>query len=140
MRRRSVPRSLRHAIRERALNRCEYCRHPATFSSAPCVCEHVIPRAMGGGDSLEELAWSCPACNTRKCDKTQAPDPQTQRGVPLSNPRLDQWSRHFRWSADGLLMIGRTDIGRATVDALQLNRPEVINLRRALKALGEHPP
>jgi hypothetical protein len=31
-------------------------------------------------------------------------------------------------------------MGRATVLALQLNRLELVNLRRALAAIGEHPP
>jgi hypothetical protein len=35
---------------------------------------------------------------------------------------------------------GRTARGRATVDALRLNRPELINLRRILLLVGEHPP
>jgi hypothetical protein len=32
-----------------------------------------------------------------------------------------------------------TAIGRATVEALQLNRQELVNLRRLLYAAGEHP-
>jgi hypothetical protein len=39
-----------------------------------------------------------------------------------------------------LLIIGRTAIGRATVAALQINRTELLNLRRVLRAAGEHPP
>jgi hypothetical protein len=38
-----------------------------------------------------------------------------------------------------LEIIGLTPTGRATVSALQLNRAEVINLRRILFAVGEHP-
>lgn len=37
-------------------------------------------------------------------------------------------------------IIGLTPTGRATVEALRLNRPEVVNLRRLLFAHGEHPP
>lgn len=37
-------------------------------------------------------------------------------------------------------MLGRTPIGRATVEALHLNRPELVNLRRLLRDVGEHPP
>lgn len=33
-----------------------------------------------------------------------------------------------------------TLIGRATVDALCLNRQALVNLRRVLVAAGEHPP
>lgn len=135
-----IPRTLRRAVRERARNRCEYCRHPAHFSSAPYACEHVIPRVLGAGNTLAELAWACPACNGHKSDKTHAYDPKTKRLVSLFNPRRQKWSEHFAWSADWRLVIGRTATGRATVEALQLNREELRNLRGALIPLGAHPP
>jgi hypothetical protein len=36
-------------------------------------------------------------------------------------------------------IIGLTATGRVTVDSLQLNRTELVNLRRLLYAAGEHP-
>jgi hypothetical protein len=39
-----------------------------------------------------------------------------------------------------MLIIGLTPTGRATIEALHLNRANVVNLRRVLYALGEHPP
>src|SRR5438874_918388 len=65
---------------------------------------------------------------------------QTGRVVALFHPRRQRWTRHFAWSEDFLVIIGRTATGRATVEALQLNRPELLNLRRALRTIGEHPP
>jgi hypothetical protein len=56
------------------------------------------------------------------------------------NPRTQDWKRHFRWSEDGLLIIGRTAVGRATKRALHLNRRELVNLRYLLSTVGEHPP
>gem|GEM_PF-4995517 len=38
------------------------------------------------------------------------------------------------------LIIGITPIGRATVEELQLNRNGVVNLRKVLYQMGEHPP
>jgi hypothetical protein len=78
--------------------------------------------------------------NSHKYDKVRATDPRTGRLVPLFNPRRQQWWRHFAWSGDYLLVHGRTAIGRATVACLALNRLELVNLRRALFRLGEHPP
>ena len=60
--------------------------------------------------------------------------------MPLFNPRLAQWSEHFTWRAGYTEIIGLTESGRATVDALQLNRPAVVNLRRVLVLAGVHPP
>ena len=140
MRRQAIPRALRRLVRDRAANCCEYCRHPATYACAPFVCEHVRPRVRGAGNTMSELAWACPACNSHKYDKVNARDPQTGRVVPLFNPRRQRWSRHFAWSEDFWLIQGRTPTGRATVMTLHLNRLERINLRRALAGIGEHPP
>ena len=82
----------------------------------------------------------CSFCNGHKYAKTHARDPQTGRSVPLFNPRRQRWSRHFVWGTDFLLIEGRTATGRATVAALLLNAPALLNLRRALRAAGEHPP
>ena len=136
----AIPRAVRRQVRDRAGDRCEYCRHPASYSCAPFVCEHVLPRVLDAGSTAEELAWACPACNGHKYAKTHAPDPHTGRSAPLFNPRRQRWSRHFAWSPDHLLMEGRTAAGRATVAALHLNSPALVNLRRALAAVGEHPP
>ena len=140
MRRRAIPRVVRRQVRDRAGNRCEYCQHRADFSCAPFVCGHVVPRVRGSGSSIAELAWACPACNGHKYAKTHTIDPQMGRSVPLFNPRCQRWSRHFAWSTDFLHLEGRTATGRATVAALHLNCPALVNLRRALRALGEHPP
>ena len=135
-----ISRALRRQIRARAAGRCEYCQYPDEFTCAPFVCEHIQPRAHGGGDTPEELAWSCAGCNGHKADKIQAVDPQSGRLTPLFNPRRQTWARHFRWSIDGLLIVGRTAVGRATIAALELNRVELVNLRQMLFLVGRHPP
>jgi hypothetical protein len=140
MAREAIPRAVRRQVRDRAGDRCEYCQLPARFSCAPFVCEHVVPRVRGAGSAPTELAWACPACNGHKYAKTHAPDWQTGRSVLLFNPRRQRWSRHFAWSTDFLRIEGRTARGRATVAALHLNCPALVNLRRALHAVGEHPP
>lgn len=140
MARKVVARAVRRQVRDRAGNRCEYCQHPASYSCAPYVCEHVRPRVRGAGNTLAELAWACPGCNSHKYEKTHACDPQTGRIVPLFNPRRQRWSRHFAWSADFLYLHGRTAMGRATAEALHLNRAELVNLRHALLVMGVHPP
>ena len=124
---------------ERARWRCEYCLSPAAYSTQPFEIDHIIPRSKNGGTTPENLAFSC-GCNSYKSDKTRARDPQTGRTVSLFHPRRQRWLQHFAWSTDALRILGRTAIGRATVETLQLNRPELINLRRILRAVGEHPP
>ena len=83
----AIPRAVRRLVRDRSGNRCEYCLHPASYASGPFVCEHVLPRARGAGNTPMELAWACSGCNSHKYDKTQARDPATGQSVPLFNPR-----------------------------------------------------
>ncbi len=47
---------------------------------------------------------------------------------------------HFIWSADRLHLIGLSPIGRATIEALELNRVRAIRIRAADLAVGRHPP
>ena len=134
-----IPAALRRRVQARANGLCEYCRAADSVSNASFHCDHILPRNAGGETKLANLAWACPWCNTHKRTKTHARDPQTGRQVPLFNPRLKQWKRHFRWNESLLYIIGRTQTGRATVDALNMNRPEHVNRRRLLLAAGEHP-
>lgn len=134
-----VSRPLVRLVADRAGMRCEYCRIPAAFVPAPFEVDHIIPRAKGGLTTEDNLAYAC-ACNAYKGDRTRALDPLMGRVVPLFNPRRQVWKRHFQWSEDAALLVGRTATGRATVALLQMNRPSLINLRRALIGLGEHPP
>jgi len=46
---------------------------------------------------------------------------------------------HFAWSEDATRIIGLTPTGRATVEALQINRPQMVHLRRLWLRMGKHP-
>jgi hypothetical protein len=71
---------------------------------------------------------------------THARDPVSQAIVTIYNPRQKRWSERFAWNEDFTAIVGLTQTGRATVQALELNRPPLINLRRILFQAGEHPP
>ena len=130
----------RQAVFRRAGGRCEYCRSPDDYSPGPFSVEHILPRAEGGSGELDNLAWSCSGCNGHKYSKTSAIDPGSRQSVPLFHPRRQLWPDHFQWSEDYTLVIGITPAGRATVEALHLNRARLVNLRRILAAGGLHPP
>lgn len=131
---------IRRSVAERAGNLCEYCYCSSDFSSSPYAVEHINPRAGGGTGELENLAWSCQGCNGHKLAATMARDLMTGEQVTLYHPRQQDWAEHFQWGMDGLILIGITPTGRATIERLQLNRPSVINLRRVLTGFGLHPP
>ena len=128
------------AVAERANGCCEYCRSQVRFAIQPFSIEHIIPRSAGGETVLDNLALSCQGCNNHKYNKTEGRDPVSGDTVPLYHPRKQRWSNHFAWNDDFTLIIGLTPIGRSTVEALQLNREGIVNLRRVLYAMGEHPP
>jgi len=80
-------------------------------------------------------------CNAHKADKTQAIDPVTGMAVELFNPRRQSWFEHFRWTDDGLRIVGLTPVGRATAAALGLDSdPLAIEVRGYWVAAGWHPP
>ncbi len=132
--------AVREGVIRRARNHCEYCRCPQEYSPDPFAVEHIIPRASGGTDDPENLALSCMGCNGHKFTKRSAPDPINGRVVALFHPRRERWGDHFGWNEGFTRAIGLTSTGRATVSALQMNRPGVVNLRRVLAADGKHPP
>lgn len=67
-------------------------------------------------------------------------DPDSGKDVSLFHPRKHVWNDYFIWSADKLRIIGLTSIGRATVEALELNRERAVCIRAADIAVGRHPP
>jgi hypothetical protein len=129
----------RAVVVERARGCCEYCWSQARFATQSFSVEHIVPRSKGGTTSLENLALSCQGCNNHKYSHVEARDPISGQTVPLYHPRQQRWLDHFAWNDDYTLIIGISPIGRATVAALRLNREGVVNLRRVLYALGEHP-
>lgn len=130
----------RKLVEERANGLCEYCRCPQDFSPPRFTLEHIIPKSKDGTDDLDNLALACSACNNSKYDKTESIDPSTKHTASLYHPRNDVWDEHFMWNRDFTEIIGLTKTGRATVEALKLNRERIINIRKSLYLLGKHPP
>ncbi|BAZ46936.1 HNH endonuclease (plasmid) [Chondrocystis sp. NIES-4102] len=127
-------------IRQRANYLCEYCHASEQWQYVRFTIDHVIPLAQGGVDSLENLALACFHCNRRKSNNLIGIDPQLEIKTPLFNPRCDRWYDHFIWSVDQLYIVGLTATGRATVEALAMNRERVIHIRAADRDVGRHPP
>jgi hypothetical protein len=136
----SVPADLRDRVIQRARGSCEYCRSQSRFATQSFSVEHIVPGSKGGTTTGDNLVLACQGCNNHKYIKVEALDLVTGQNVPLFHPRHERWEDHFAWNGDCTMVIGLTPIGRATVEALQLNREGLVNLRRAVYAIGEHPP
>jgi hypothetical protein len=136
---RRISADVREQVSVRAGGCCEYCRSQARYATQSFSVEHILPRVQGGATTLDNLALACQGCNNHKYDNVAAPDPVSGQLAPLYHPRRDRWDMHFAWSDDFTLIIGITPIGRATVETLHLNRDGVVNLRRLLYTIGQHP-
>ncbi len=130
----------RKRVAEQADNCCEYCRSQEKFAMQSFSTEHIRPRSKGGRTILDNLALACQGCNAHKYNKTEGYDAVTGKITALFHPRQQIWRNHFKWSADFSLIVGMTPTGRVTVETLKLNREGLVNLRKILYAMGEHPP
>jgi len=134
----TVPEHLRQAVIHRAGNRCEYCLLSQLAQEAAFHLDHVVPQSAGGPTSLDNLALACVSCSLRKGSRQTAIDAASGIEVPIFDPRRDTWHTHFRWTGAGL--VGLTATGRATLEALQMNRPRVLEIREEERQRGRHPP
>ena len=125
---------MEHALEElvwqRARGRCEYCQMPQARTSLKHQVDHIIAEKHHGMTRANNLALACFACNNHKGPNIAGLDRQTRKTISLFNPRRNKWARHFRWS--GAILVGRTAIGRATVDVLAINLPHRVAVRQAL--------
>lgn len=134
---RTIPVGLRRLVIQRAGHRCEYCKLSQEGQEATFHIDHIIPVAAGGETVAENLALACVSCSLRKAARQTAVDPQGGQEVALYNPRRDVWHEHFQW--DGVHLVGLTATGRATVEALKMNRVLILAIRREEEAVGRHP-
>ena len=121
---------LRTAVRERAAQCCEYCHR--SQADSPLIAfhiEHIIPRKHLGSDRSDNLALACPDCNIRKGSDLTGIDPEFGSVTRLFDPRAQNWDEHF--VREGLRIVGRTAVGRTTVQVLDLNSPARLRLRLA---------
>lgn len=135
---RAIPADLRAIVIERAQRRCEYCGLAQDGQEATFHIDHVVPRSAGGATDEANLTLACVGCSLRKGARQRAVDPSSGALATLFNPRHESWPEHFRWRGFGIDGVGPT--GRATVDALGMNRPLMVAIREEEAVLGRRPP
>ncbi len=129
---------LRRLVRARAFERCEYCGLAQAGQEATFHIDHIVPETAGGPKVEINLAFACVSCSLRKEARRSAADPETGRKVRLFHPRRQIWDEHFRW--EGFSVVGLTVTGRATVEALRMNRRVALRIREEEAERGRHPP
>jgi len=121
-------RRVKELVRRRAGDRCEYCRlHQDASPLATLHVEHVIPIKHGGTDDESNLALACIDCNLHKGPNLTGFDPLTGRVTMLFDPRHQKWEEHFGWQ--GIVLVGKTDVGRTTINVLDMNSEDQLALR-----------
>jgi len=129
--------SLRQQVIERANAHCEYCLFPQAFSFLAFEIEHIIAEKHGGQTRVDNLALACPFCNRFKGTDLGSLDPETGHLTAFFDPRRQRWDDHFRLN-DGVI-IPLTATGRVTETIFRLNRPDRVNERCRLIAVGQYP-
>lgn len=110
---------------------------PRDADLLPFQIDHVIARKHGGTDASDNLALACFACNNHKGPNIAGLDPETGLVVRLFHPLRDSWFEHF--VLDGATILGRTPVGRATIDVLAFNLDYRVALRQTLLDTGHYP-
>jgi hypothetical protein len=132
-----IPHNLRLLVITKAKHCCEYCGVHEDDQFWNYHVDHIISIKHGGTTEYHNLAYSCSLCNQNKGTDLGTYLKGSMRLVRLFNPRKDSWHIHF-----GVLegeILPKTQIAAATIKVLDLNEPDRIILRRALKDIGRYP-
>lgn len=135
-----IPVELQRQIRSHFANCCTYCRTAESLAVTTFEFEHIVPLSKGGETIFKNLCLACPSCNRYKAIRQTATDPMTQTEVSLFHPQYQAWVDHFAWNEEAIEIVGLTPTGRATIDVLKMNRPQLLRVRRLWVKMGEHPP
>lgn len=76
----------------------------------------------------------CYYCNSYKGPNLSGWLVETDEVVRLFHPRKDHWLDHFAWH--GALLVPKTNMGQVKIDVLEMNHPDVLELRDWMLELG----
>jgi hypothetical protein len=130
----------RQLVEARAGGACEYCRLLQAATGVTFHIEHFVPRSQDGPTVMGNLLLSCPGCNLAKAARTVGKD-DDGNDQPLFNPREYEpwalgWHLHFALARDTGLILPRTPIGQATVNALRMNDARRVFARKLQISVG----
>lgn len=123
----SVPLDLRAAVRERFHGCCGYCGVSEVDVGNTLDIDHYRPRVARGENELDNLVYTCPACNRFKSDYWPGED--APEDIQLLNPNRDPREQHIAETISGRL-VGLTPRGWFHIGRLRLNRPLLVAFRQ----------
>lgn len=136
----AIAAALRKSVAARAHYCCSYCLTQEEVVGMQFTVDHIIAESLGGQTVAENLCLACWDCNLIKNNRIAALDPDTGTMVALFHPNQQKWLDHFAWVEQGAILVGTTSIGRATIEALRLNRLLLVQARKRWIEAGWHPP
>ena len=95
--------------------------------SPRCTSNTFAPLKHGGSDDDSNLCLACIDCNLHKGSNLTDVDPLTDAVTLLFHPRQQRREDHFHW--EGIIVVGRSDVGRTTLRVLCMNCDEQLELR-----------
>lgn len=129
----------RRLVRARANERCEYCGiHQRIYPDFAFHIEHIVARQHGGSNAPDNLALSCHLATARRDPISRASilrrgfSPGSSTLAPTRGPSI-----YGRRTTDDGRIVGRTDVGRATVQLLDMNSEMRIRIRREIARIRE---
>ena len=134
-----VSSELRESVRTFFQLRCAYCQTAESLTVAIFEIEHIVPTSKGGSTEFDNLCLACPTCNRYKLNRSTGVLDSGAKSR-LFHPHQDSWDDHFGWSVDGTVVVGLTDVARATIATLRMNRSQMTSVRELWVDAGRHPP
>jgi hypothetical protein len=129
----AVSAEVRAAVRAVFGGRCGYCGVSEMSVGGELEIDHHHPQAAGGSDDIDNLVYTCTACNRFKGGYAPARDaPESLR---LLHPRRDNMVAHIAETVHGRLL-GLTPRGWFHIRRLHLNRPQLVELRHLHRVLS----
>lgn len=135
-----IPVALQHQVRDFFRERCAYCQTAEWLTTSIFEYEHIIPLSAGGETAFFNLCLACPTCNRYKASRQFVWDEESQQTIHFYHPHQQRWDEHFKWNVDATELLGLTGIGKVTISALRMNRPQLLRIRRMWVKMNEHPP
>lgn len=133
---RYIAEAQREVVCTRALFVCEYCLIHEEDSYFSHEIDHIISLKHGGETQVDNLAYSCIACNRNKGSDIASILFDPERYVRFYHPRRDSWVNHFQLV--GSVIEPLTDIGKATLQILDFNHMDRVLERQSLMAIDRY--
>ena len=131
---------LRRFVIARADHLCEYCLLHEDDMLFGGEVDHVVSEKHGGLTHEDNLAYACFSCNRNKGSDIGSLTSDAGALIRFFTPRRDQWHEHFYLDEpNGLMIVPRTEIGKATVRIFGFNEADRLLERRALQIVDRYP-